>query len=223
MSPEPHPRQFFGGGAPLVRLSSPAAKLALFTRQGVDFVYMPRFDAAFAGLDADAFIHQILVAALDAREVVVGTDFRFGNGRAGTPELLRRRGAALGFSVAIVAPVTLDGAACSSTAIRQAIATGDIARANRLLGHEWLLEARIEGPAGGPEQAIVPHRDCLRPPPGRYVVGVTSLPLASERSCRGVLHVLPQDGTWVLHGPRYDAETPPATAIGLHFESRLPD
>jgi riboflavin kinase/FMN adenylyltransferase len=223
MSPEPHPRRFFDGGASPFRLSSPAAKLALFARQEVDFVYMPRFDAAFAGLDADAFIREILVAALGVREVVIGPDFRFGNRRAGTPELLRRRGAALGFSVAVVAPVTLDGVACSSSAIRQAIAAGDIARANRLLGHEWLLEARLEGPVrGGTEQTVAPYRDCLHPPPGRYAVGVTPLPLAPEKGRRGVLHIPPQEGMWVLESRRHDAETP-ATTIGLHFEGRLPD
>jgi len=77
-------------------------KLRLLERFGIDVAVVLAFDAGLAGLSADEFIARILVDALAARQVVVGYDFRFGKGRTGNPEGLRRAGEALDFGVTVI-------------------------------------------------------------------------------------------------------------------------
>jgi riboflavin kinase/FMN adenylyltransferase len=222
MTPEPHPRQFFGRGDAIFRLSSPAAKLALLARHGCDFVYRPAFDTSFATLGAKAFVQEMLVEGLAVREIVVGPDFRFGRAREGSVELLQLWGAELGFRVTRMAPIEIDGLACSSSAIRQAVRAGNIAAATRLLGHSWLLEARSRGSAldrGGYE--ILPDRDCIHPPPGCYLVKVSALTPARGQACRGRLYVSATEETWIFVGTQHEAPVSLPEIIGIEFEASL--
>jgi riboflavin kinase/FMN adenylyltransferase len=75
--------------------------------------------------------------------VVVGHDFRFGRGGEGTAERLAAAGERLGFQVDIVEPVTLGGQRLSSSAIREALAVGDLVRAERLLGRPYTMTGRV--------------------------------------------------------------------------------
>ncbi|WP_438353346.1 bifunctional riboflavin kinase/FAD synthetase [Microbacterium sp. CJ88] len=114
-----------------------AQKLSLLGDAGVDATLMLTFDEALAGLSPRQFVEHVLVDALSVQTVLVGEDFRFGRGGAGTPDLLREMGAELGFAVDVVADVrSADGGRrVSSTWVRELLAVGDVEGAGRLLGH----------------------------------------------------------------------------------------
>ncbi len=143
LSFEPLPREFFAGGSPPPRLQLPRMKLGEFQRLGIDHIGLLRFNSALASLSAEAFVERLLVARLQAREVWVGPDFRFGRARAGNLSLLQAMGAEHGFSAGTIAPVELDGAPVSSTRIRAALQAGDFDIAAGLLGKPYAIAGRV--------------------------------------------------------------------------------
>ncbi|SEB89726.1 bifunctional riboflavin kinase/FAD synthetase [Microbacterium hydrocarbonoxydans] len=110
-------------------------KLELLSELDLDATLLLTFDAELASRSAEDFVTGILVDALQVATVLVGQDFRFGHGGAGTPELLRRLGPEHGFSVEVVDDVFLDGSdrRVSSTWIRELLMDGDVAAAARVL------------------------------------------------------------------------------------------
>lgn len=144
---EPHPREFFQPDHPHFRLTPLPRKLQLLDQLGLGLAVVLRFDAALAGLAADRFVERVIVEALAASHVVVGYDFRFGKGRSGDPETLRRAGAAHGFGVTVVAQVAEAGEVFSSNAIRAELAQGDVKGAAHMLGHWWRVTGRVIGGA----------------------------------------------------------------------------
>ena len=141
---EPHPRTIFKPEAPVFRLTPLPAKARMLTAVGLDGLVVIPFDRTFSTIAADAFIEDILVDRLRIEGVVVGRDFHFGKGRGGSPATLTAQGRSLGFSVAVVDPVVGDsGETVSSSSIRDALAAGDIAMANDLLGHRWFVVGEV--------------------------------------------------------------------------------
>lgn len=140
---EPHPRRFFRPEQPLFRLTPPAVKASLMAAQGLAGLLELRFDQTLASHGAEEFITKLLCRRLGVSGVVVGADFHFGRGREGTPAFLESAGARHGFRVALVPPLMEDGAVISSSAVRQALAAGDITRANALLGHAWFVRGEV--------------------------------------------------------------------------------
>lgn len=140
---EPLPRAFFTPDAAPVRLTGPAQKLRLLRSQGVELTWLLRFNAALASLSARDFVKNILVRGLGARAVVIGEDFRFGRGREGDLAMLRALGEEHGFSVCPVPAVTAAGERISSTAIRAALAAGDLTRAEILLGRPYAVSGHV--------------------------------------------------------------------------------
>lgn len=138
---DPHPREFFAKGAAPARLSSLRGKIDAFRTFGVRRVIVARFDRALASLDPRAFIDDVLVRRLGARWVLVGSDFRFGRGREGDLALLREH--ARTFSVEAMGTVEVDGVRASSTAVREALAGGDLDRAARLLGRTYAMAGHV--------------------------------------------------------------------------------
>jgi riboflavin kinase/FMN adenylyltransferase len=144
MTFEPHPRSFFRPLDPVFRLTPPALKRALASLHGVGAYVEVPFDADMAQVSAESFIADLLIDRLDVRGVVVGTDFHFGRGRAGTAAVLRHRLAEAGRLCHILPPVLdADGVAVSSTRVREALAEGDVGRANALLGHAFTVRAEV--------------------------------------------------------------------------------
>ena len=137
----PPPREFFAKGAAPPRLSTMRSKLEQFAACGVARVHIARFDARLAGLTADEFIAAVLVRQLRTRWVLVGDDFRFGRGRAGDLALLRR--AAHSFSVEAMTTVSVDGERISSSAVRAALARGELEHATRLLGRPYAITGHV--------------------------------------------------------------------------------
>jgi len=145
---EPHPREFFFPDAAPFRLMSRSARASRLEKLGVDRLYELRFDAELAALSPRAFAQEIIADGLGLRHVVVGADFCFGKGRAGTADDLAGFGAQMGFGVTI-APLKEHGEhTVSSTAIRAELSAGRPRNAAAMLGH-W---HRIEGPVIGGEQ-----------------------------------------------------------------------
>jgi riboflavin kinase/FMN adenylyltransferase len=111
-------------------------KIELLTTTGIDATLLLRFDAALASLTPREFVERILVDALGARTVLVGTDFRFGRGGAGNPDVLQELGREFGFRVDVIDDVrSLESdRRVSSTWIRELLSRGDVEAAARLLG-----------------------------------------------------------------------------------------
>lgn len=139
---EPHPRQVFAPAAPAFRLMNAEARAHRLAKLGVERLYQIRFDRALATMSPAAFGAEVLARGLGICHVVVGADFRFGRGRAGTAGDLAALGAELGFGATIAELVADRGEEISSTAIRAALSEGRPRDAARMLGH-W---HRIEGP-----------------------------------------------------------------------------
>ncbi|HEX3633091.1 MAG TPA: bifunctional riboflavin kinase/FAD synthetase [Casimicrobiaceae bacterium] len=138
---DPHPREFFAPGTAPPRLSTLRSKLEQFSAHGIAEVHVARFNAALAALPAARFIEDVLVRRLGTRWVLVGDDFRFGQGRSGDLALLRR--AATSFSVEAMPTVIVDGERASSTAIRAALAAGELVHAARLLGRPYAISGKV--------------------------------------------------------------------------------
>jgi riboflavin kinase / FMN adenylyltransferase len=138
---DPHPREFFARDGAPPRLSSIRGKLEQFSAAGVQRVYVARFNAQLATMTADEFIDRMLVDRLGVRWVLVGEDFRFGRDRTGNLAVLRA--AARSYSVEAMRTVAVDGERASSTAVRQALAAGELAHAARLLGRPYAMTGRV--------------------------------------------------------------------------------
>jgi riboflavin kinase/FMN adenylyltransferase len=140
---EPHPREFFSPDRAPTRLTSLREKLELLARCQVARAHVCRFNYAFAQTAPQDFIERIIARGLGARWVLVGDDFRFGARRAGDFVMLKRAAPRHGFEVAALPSVALDGERVSSTAVRRALAAGDLARAERLLGRPYSISGRV--------------------------------------------------------------------------------
>ena len=145
---EPHPREYFAPDAPPFRLMSAEARATRLEKLGVDMLYQLNFNTALASLTPREFAQNVIAEGLGLTHVVVGADFCFGKGRAGTVEDLKRFGAELGFGVTVANLMETGGTQISSTAIRTALAEGRPRDAAAQLGH-W---HRIEGEVIGGEQ-----------------------------------------------------------------------
>jgi riboflavin kinase / FMN adenylyltransferase len=145
---EPHPRDFFAlrVGKPETapaRVATLRDKLAELERCGIDQTVVLPFDQRLAGLKPDAFIDQVLAAGLGVRYVLVGDDFRFGAQRAGDYALLDAAGSAHGFDVARMQSYEVHGLRVSSSAVREALAAGDMSRTAALLGRPYSISGHV--------------------------------------------------------------------------------
>ncbi|AYH42426.1 bifunctional riboflavin kinase/FAD synthetase [Azoarcus sp. DN11] len=143
MTFEPHPREYFAPADAPARLASLREKLLLLAAAGVDRIHVCRFDARFAALTADQFIDDILVRGLGVRHLIIGDDFRFGARRLGDFALLQARGARQGFAVESMRTLDVAGERASSSAVREALADGDLDHAARLLGRPYSIAGRV--------------------------------------------------------------------------------
>jgi riboflavin kinase/FMN adenylyltransferase len=142
---EPHPRTVFHPAAPVFRLTPLAAKVRLMAALGLDGLVVAEFSPAFAANSADAFIAESLVGRLRLSGAVIGFNFRFGNRRKGDAALLAASGQRDGFSVNVIDQVCeVNGAAVSSSAIRDDLANGDVAAANARLGYRWFVVGQVQ-------------------------------------------------------------------------------
>jgi len=174
---EPHPRRFFQPDAAPFRLQTSEQRARALGAAGVDEVFELGFDAALAQSTDRAFAEHVLRGVLGAVHVSVGKNFRFGKGRMGDVASLTALGAEFGFSVEALTPVTDGEERISSTAIRDAIGKGDMARAAAMLGRPWAIEGEVlkgfqRGREFGFPTANLALGEYVRPRLGVYAVRV---------------------------------------------------
>ena len=177
---DPHPLDVVNPSAAPPLLTLWDEKLEALAQTPVDYIAVIPFTPELAAYTAEEFVERVLVDTLGMRELLIGHDHGFGRGRAGDVESLRMIGRRRGFPVEVVSPVLgSDGAPISSTAIRRAIAHGDLARASDGLGRRYSFTGRVVSGEGRGRLLGFPtlnlelgSRRKLLPPHGVYAVHV---------------------------------------------------
>ncbi len=140
---EPLPREYFSPLDAPARLMSFREKLLALQQLGVDRVLRLRFTDQMQCMSAEHFIERIFVDGLNARYVVLGDDFRFGNDREGDLALVKQQGIRYGFEAAATETELVDGERVSSTRIREALAAADFGLAQKLLGRPYSMSGKV--------------------------------------------------------------------------------
>lgn len=161
-------------------LVSVRQKLNLLATTGVDATVLLPFDRQLASVPAEEFVERVLVHALGAKIVFVGSDFRYGARGAGDVALLERLGATHGFEVVVIDDVRPDDERrVSSTWVRELLADGDVRHATELLGHTPTVSGIVvHGAARGrelgfPTANLSPESEGLIPADGVYAGWLT--------------------------------------------------
>jgi riboflavin kinase/FMN adenylyltransferase len=231
----PHPAEVVGA-APPRRLLPIEDRARMLRALGADGVWVLPFDMTLAQATPAAFASDLLGGVLAARGVVIGPDFRFGAARAGDSSLLGRLGHSLGFEVAQVPPVMVDGDRVSSSRIRTLLASGQVETAARLLGRHYRVKGtvvegrRVGTRIGFPTANIRLFDDVLIPAHGVYVVHLRVGP--SPAGCRpwegvasvGVRPTLGQGLALSVEAHAFGIEGPLyGEVVTLEFLARLRD
>jgi riboflavin kinase/FMN adenylyltransferase len=140
---EPLPHAWFRPDAAPARLMSVRQKLDYLASEGIDLVWMMRFNQDLASMSAQTFVQSVLAETLAAKHVVVGEDFHYGKGREGDTESLHRAGQKLGFRLDSVQMLDVKGQRASSTNIRDCLANGDLDGAKHLLGRPFRMAGKV--------------------------------------------------------------------------------
>ncbi|WP_163938274.1 bifunctional riboflavin kinase/FAD synthetase [Paraferrimonas sp. SM1919] len=143
MTFEPQPKEWFAKSAAPARLTSLREKIPLLAELGMERTLCVRFNKKFAEMTAEDFVEQLLVKQLGVKYLVVGDDFCFGKGREGSFDTLKRAGIKHGFEVVDTNSFKVSEDRVSSTLIRQALAQGNLVKAQQLLGHPYRLYGRV--------------------------------------------------------------------------------
>src|SRR3954463_1668374 len=140
---EPHPRRYFSPNTPQFRLTDETAKLRLLAGTGLAGAVVMTFDKRRAGTSAQDFIHHDLIERLGISGIAVGYDFHFGKGRVGSPSLLVSEAPRLGIEVDVQPHIDIAERPVSSSAIRMALAEGQIADATEMLAGPWFVTGTV--------------------------------------------------------------------------------
>ncbi|HKY09814.1 MAG TPA: bifunctional riboflavin kinase/FAD synthetase [Candidatus Binatia bacterium] len=149
---EPHPLAVLAPGRAPKLILAHKDKMQLLQGFGVDIVAVQHFDLAFARVSAADFVRDLLVKRLKAKKIWVGKDLRFGQGRSGGVDDLKRWGSEFGFETAVVEPILVDGNRVSSSRIREFLGLGRVEEATAMLGRYHFVSGRVvEGHHRGKE------------------------------------------------------------------------
>ena len=124
-------------------LTTPAQRNKLIAEIGADGLVIALFDETLSDMPALDFIERILKNRLGAETIVVGENFSFGKNRSGNAEVLRENQERFGYTLHALAPIEVGGSPVSSTRIREALKRGEVAEAENLLGHAYLLAGTV--------------------------------------------------------------------------------
>jgi riboflavin kinase/FMN adenylyltransferase len=181
---DPHPAKVLRPQDAPHLLTATQHKIALIRDLGVAHLLVLHFDREFAATTPDDFVAQLVTNSHPLREICVGHEWSFGKNRAGNLDLLKRLGSTLHFDVVGVPAVTLNGEVVSSTAIRRAVADGDLTKATQMLGREYTILGTVKAgeqlgrKLGFPTANLSAHSEQF-PPNGVYV---------TEARLRGALY-----------------------------------
>lgn len=142
---EPLPRTYFAPDNPVLRVMKLRDKIDVGARLGIEVMVQLRFDRAFSSLSPRAFVRDVLVRDLNAGRVIIGADFRFGHKAAGDAAAMIEFGREFGFETVVAETIVDDdsGQRVSSSRLRQALAAGDLALAEHLLGRPYSISGRV--------------------------------------------------------------------------------
>jgi riboflavin kinase/FMN adenylyltransferase len=175
---DPHPIRVLRPDLAPLLLTATKHKAELIAKLGVTALLIIPFTKEFAALEARDFIHELYSASQPLRGIYVGHQWSFGHRRSGNLDLLQRLGDEWGFDEVGIPAVEMDGIVVSSTAIRHAVASGELAKAARLLGRPYTVQGTVvEGKKlgrtlGFPTANLGVHNEQL-PPDGVYAVATS--------------------------------------------------
>jgi riboflavin kinase/FMN adenylyltransferase len=174
---DPHPLVVTHSKMTPPMLTTLDERIRLLREFDLDGIVVLEFDRELANVDYETFIDKYLLRAFDMRLFVLGYDCYFGKNREGSPKRVKEESSGMGFECKIVSAVRNDTEAISSTKIRNALMEGDVARANGLLGHPYLIKGKVvEGHGKGADLGFptanlaIQDRYKLWPPRGVYAV-----------------------------------------------------
>ncbi len=210
MTFEPHPREFFAPDAAPPRVANLRDKIEGLRACGIERVFVLHFNRSLASLAPEAFITDVLVAGCGMRWLIVGDDFRFGARRAGDLALLQSMAGAGGYVVEQLGPVSQDAVRVSSSAVRAALAKGDLEGAGRLLGHPYRISGRVLHGAKLGRQIGFPTlnlRLAHKRPAVHGIYAVRVLGIGGPRpgvASAGLRPTVDQSGRWLLEVHLFD-------------------
>ncbi len=145
---DPHPLQVLRPGQAPEPITTLEERLELIAERGIDVTVVIPFTLELSQVEPEAFVEDVLVGTLRAREIVVGFNHTFGRGARGDARLLQSLGPRLGFQTHVIPPLEVGGTPVSSSAVREALRAGDVALARRLLGRPWTVRGVVVRGAG---------------------------------------------------------------------------
>jgi riboflavin kinase/FMN adenylyltransferase len=189
---DPHPAKVVAPDRAPRLMMPPVQRCSLMREQGIEQVLILPFNAAVARLTPEEFVEQVLVRKLGIRAIVVGENFRFGHRQAGDTRLLESMGKRFSFITEIVPAVVRRGGRVSSSALRQLIESGGVARAARLLDRPYALEGDVVSGHGVGSKQTVPTLNLrtpseVLPKPGVYITRTSDLD--DDRSWESVTNI----------------------------------
>ncbi|HDH05559.1 MAG TPA: bifunctional riboflavin kinase/FAD synthetase [Nitrospirae bacterium] len=174
----PHPLRVIAPERAPKLLTTYKDKIKLIEECGIDVIICANFTKEFANISAGDFVREILCKALGVKEIFIGSNYLFGKGRKGSPELLKKIGKECGFTVAIIEEIKINNATLSSSMIRNLIAKGRVDEAAKFLGRQYSVEGIVvEGAKRGKSLLDTPTANLLTanellPKDGVYAVKV---------------------------------------------------
>jgi riboflavin kinase / FMN adenylyltransferase len=226
-----HPMEVVKPGSQPQLLMTLSRRVQVIAEQNVDLVVVMPFDDDLRHLTPDGFVDRVLGGPLQARRVIVGSNFRFGHKAAGDVATLSDLGPARGFRAEGVTLLELDGHPISSTAVRESVSRGDVERAARMLGRPHLLDGvvvrgdRRGASLGYPTANLQVSRRVAVPAAGVYA-GMCHLPDGSLEPAATSVGVNPTFGGQELrveaHLIDYDGDLY-GESVAIDFRHRLRD
>ncbi|MEO5511583.1 MAG: bifunctional riboflavin kinase/FAD synthetase [Longimicrobiales bacterium] len=192
---DPHPLRIVRPEHAPKLLTTPTEKIEILAQSEVDYVALVQFTKELSRYSPREFVARVLLDGLRMKHLVIGYDHGFGRGRSGDVDTLRELGQEVGFEVDVVQPVDADGEPISSSRIRAALVTGDVAVAEHALGRPYSMEGTVVRGVGAGRKLGFPtanlalrHDDKLVPHEGIYAVRAA----LHDRYVEGVLHLGPR-------------------------------
>jgi riboflavin kinase/FMN adenylyltransferase len=187
---DPHPLKVLDPDRFFPLITTRAEKERVIEWSGIDVLVREKFTKDFARLSTDEFVSDVLCNRIRAQEIFIGPDYRFGKGRKGTTDLLRKLGDRCGLSIHILENIEVEGVEVRSTMIRSFILEGKVREAAHFLGRNYTLKGKVvRGMAlgrklGVPTANLEPEKD-LYPRSGIFAVTV----LMEDHYAQGVLSI----------------------------------
>ncbi len=176
---DPHPAKVVAPERAPRLMTSIEQRCRIMESEGIQQILVLPFTREVSQLTPEQFTQDVLVAALGAKTVLVGANFRFGRRHEGDTHALQEFGRRLGFSVEVIPAVTFRGDTVSSSKIRQLVDSGDVVRAGRMLGRPYALEGDVIHGQGIGAKQTVPTLNLadlpeMHPAPGVYITRTSS-------------------------------------------------